>query len=118
MTSKRPGRGLLILLASAICAPAFAAGDADRGKQFYQICAACHGEDARGNEDNAAPQLAGQYSWYLIRQLKNFRDGIRGADPRDINGAMMRPMAMTLPDDQAIEDVVAYIVRKRPARQN
>jgi len=95
---------------------ALAAGDKDKGKQLFQICANCHGEKARGNSDTKAPQLAGQYDWYLITQLKNFKAGIRGSDPKDINGATMRPMAMTLADDQAIEDVVAYITSMKPVK--
>ena len=47
--------------------------------------------------------------WYLHRQLKNFQDGIRGAHPRDPNGLQMSLMADTLQNDQAIDDVIAYI---------
>lgn len=80
-----------------------------RGKAFYRICAACHGEKGQGNPANQAPRLAGQHLWYLESQLKNFRAGIRGVDDKDTNGQVMRPMSMTLPDDQAVADVVAYI---------
>ncbi len=82
---------------------------AERGEAFYRVCAACHGEDGAGNPDTQAPRLAGQHPWYLERQLRNFRAGIRGADTADVNGFMMRPMANGLPDDQAVTDVVAYI---------
>ena len=82
---------------------------AARGKTFYQVCAACHGPHAMGNPANQAPRLRGQHPWYLIRQLKNFRAGIRGVDGKDTNGLVMRPMSLTLPNDQAVEDVVAYI---------
>jgi cytochrome c553 len=57
----------------------------------------------------AGPRLAGQSDWYLVRQLQNYRKGLRGYDPRDIFGNQMKPMAMTLASDQAINDVVAYI---------
>jgi len=111
---------ILLLLGALLALPvatARAEGDADRGEKLFQICSTCHGEDARGKVDNQAPQLAGQHSWYLIRQLKNFKAGIRGSDPKDQYGAMMRPMAATLQTDQDIEDVVAYIVSKKPKRQ-
>ena len=85
------------------------AAAAERGEAFYKVCAACHGEDGAGNSDTQAPRLAGQHPWYLERQLRNFRAGIRGADTADVNGFMMRPMANGLPDDQAVIDVVAYI---------
>ena len=85
------------------------AAAAERGEAFYRVCAACHGEDGAGNPDTQAPRLAGQHPWYLERQLRNFRAGIRGADTADVNGFMMRPMANGLPDDRAVTDVVAYI---------
>ncbi len=86
-----------------------AAGDVAKGKALYNICAACHGANAEGTAALNAPANAGQDPWYMIRQLKNFRAGIRGADPDDTFGAQMRPMAMMLSSDQDIADVVAYI---------
>lgn len=86
-----------------------AAGDAEKGKTLYAICAACHGANAEGTAALNAPANAGQDPWYMTRQLKNFKAGIRGAHPDDTFGAQMRPMAMVLADDQAIADVVAYI---------
>ena len=47
--------------------------------------------------------------WYLITQLKNFRQGIRGAHPQDLYGRQMAAMAAILADDHATEDLVAYI---------
>ena len=55
------------------------------------------------------PAVAGQNDWYLVTQLKNYKSGARGAHAKDTYGMQMRPMAMTLVDDQAILDVVAYI---------
>ena len=86
-----------------------AAGDAEKGKTLYAICAACHGANAEGTAALNAPANAGQDPWYMTRQLKNFKAGIRGAHPDDTFGAQMRPMAMVLANDQAIADVVAYI---------
>lgn len=84
-------------------------GDPARGKTLYAPCAACHGPDAAGNQQlNGAP-LRASSDWYLQRQLHNFRAGIRGTNPLDTTGAQMRPMSMTLPDEQAILDVIAYI---------
>ena len=86
-----------------------ASGDVSRGRTYYQICVTCHGQRAEGNSALRSPKLAGQHDWYLIRQLQNFKSGVRGSDPKDIYGQQMRPMAQTLVDDQAIKDVVAYI---------
>ena len=84
-------------------------GDPVAGKVHYALCAACHGPEAAGLVNMNAPNLTLQQDWYLVRQLQNFKNGIRGANPKDLFGQQMRPMAMILRDDQAIEDVVAYI---------
>ena len=84
-------------------------GDAKHGKQLYASCGACHGAKAEGNPQLQAPALAARSDWYLVTQLQNFRDGVRGADERDTYGAQMRGVAASLPDDKAIADVVAYI---------
>ena len=97
---------LLLFVLVSICAQA---ADVAAGKALYAVCAACHGPDAGGNQSLNAPRTAGQHSWYVKRQLQAFKDGVRGAAPGDIYGAQMRPMAMTLIDEAAIDNVVAYI---------
>ncbi len=87
---------------------------AARGKTLYQVCTACHGDKGEGNPDTGAPRLAGQYPWYLELQLRNFRQGLRGVDSSDVNGLVMRPMALALVDDQAVADVAAYIATLKP----
>lgn len=84
-------------------------GDVAAGKALYAPCAACHGQQAEGIEAMAGPRLAGQNDWYMVNQLKKFRDGQRGYHDMDHGGRQMRPMVSTLPDDKAINDVVAYI---------
>jgi cytochrome c oxidase subunit 2 len=86
-----------------------AAGDAAAGKPLYAVCAACHGLQAEGNPAMNAPKLTGQGDWYLKRQLKNFKDGARGTHDKDVFGKQMAPMAATLADDAAVDNVVAYI---------
>ena len=56
-----------------------------------------------------APRLKGMSDWYMARQLKNFREGVRGTHPQDPNGAQMALIAAMLADDAAIGDVIAYI---------
>ena len=103
-------RSAIFLLVSVIAGPvALAAGDVEKGKVLYNICTACHGANAEGNPALNAPANAGQDPWYLTRQLKNYRVGIRGAHPDDTFGAQMRPMAMMLADEKDIADVVAYL---------
>ena len=101
---------LSIALVLPLLSPAFADGDKTKGASYYAVCAGCHGADGMGMEATNAPRLQGQFDWYLIRQLKNYQSGARGVHKDDVYGATMRGMAGTLPNEQAIEDVVAYIV--------
>ncbi len=87
----------------------YSAGNKAKGKNYFVTCMACHGEKGAGNIQFKAPTIAGQEDWYLKTQLLNFKAGIRGTSPKDTSGLTMRPMALTLPDEQAIEDVIAYI---------
>ena len=84
-------------------------GDAENGKKLYATCGACHGADAKGNQAMNGPNLLIQQDWYVARQLKNFKSGVRGSDRKDLFGMQMRPMSMTLTSDQAINDLVAYL---------
>jgi len=84
-------------------------GDVKEGRRLYGSCVACHGARAEGNVALQSPALAARSDWYLVTQLKNFRDGRRGADPRDTYGVQMRAIAASLSDDKALSDVVAYI---------
>jgi cytochrome c553 len=88
-------------------------GDPERGKAAYATCVACHGDRGQGNQALNAPKLAGQADWYVASQLRKFKAGLRGTHPNDPTGALMRPMAMPVPDE-AIPDLVAYI-RTLPA---
>jgi len=85
------------------------AGDAAAGAAQYAICAACHGQQGEGMEATNGPKIAGQQAWYLRRQLNNFKNGLRGVHDGDVFGAQMAPMAGTLVNDAAIENVIAHI---------
>lgn len=69
-------------------------------------CNSCHGEKGKGlAPDNAyAPVIGGQNKDYLVRQLKNFRNGNRYND----TAGMMRMVAENMTDED-IENVAAYI---------
>jgi len=100
---------MILFLCSGLDIVIYAAGDAAKGKAAYAVCSACHGSNGSGNKTLNAPRIAGQESWYVERQLKNFKAGIRGANSKDTFGMQMRPMALTLSDDQAIADMSAYV---------
>ena len=84
-------------------------GNATVGAAQYAVCAACHGQQGEGLQALNAPKLAGQAPWYLKRQLKNFKAGMRGVHDDDIFGKQMAPMAATLVNDAAIDNVIAHI---------
>ena len=80
-----------------------------KGEVHYKLCIACHGAEGKGNEQLKAPSLVNRSDWYLLTQMRNYKAGVRGNDPkRDPFAMMMRPITMTL-DEQAMVDVVAYI---------
>jgi len=90
--------------------PTLINGDVKKGERTYQsICGSCHGPGAKGNEKMNAPRLNGLDDWYLTRQISQFRNSKRGAHPADKFGAQMVPMVSLLADEQAVNDVIAYI---------
>jgi cytochrome c oxidase subunit 2 len=84
-------------------------GDVARGKALYVTCEVCHGPTAEGIWATKAPRLAGVNDWYLARQLRNFRDGVRGSHPLDFQGAQMQQLSGSLKDDQSVSDLTAYL---------
>lgn len=85
-------------------------GDVDKGRQIFEpVCGVCHGADGSGIWAVNAPELAGMNDWYLARQLQYFKDGVRGPHAGDEYGFQMSLMVSALGDEQAINDVVAYI---------
>jgi cytochrome c oxidase subunit 2 len=87
-----------------------ATADLRNGNNLYHgKCGACHGGKAEGNVSLKAPRLAGLDTAYLQRQFNHFRDGVRGADPKDTTGRQMAMMAKTLPAERDLLDVIAFI---------
>jgi cytochrome c oxidase subunit 2 len=84
-------------------------GDPTVGQANYMVCASCHGIKGEGNQALNAPRIAGQFDWYVHRQLMNWKSGVRGTHPKDMYGAQMVGMAMILPDEDAVKNVAAYI---------
>jgi cytochrome c oxidase subunit 2 len=84
-------------------------GDPKAGEELFELCSSCHGPAGEGVSDVKAPRLAGVDDWYLATQLRKFKSGVRGADSKDPEGRLMRPMARSLPDENAIRNVVAFI---------
>ena len=76
-----------------------ASGDASSGQTKSATCVACHGPD--GNSPNPIwPKLAGQHPEYILKQLGEFKAGVRKND-------LMSPMAAPL-SEQDMQDLAAY----------
>ncbi len=79
-------------------------GNSKTGSRLYaKECAACHGADGFGIGDESAPQLAGQHSIYLKRQIDAFRSRERlHDDPRDAE-------IFQAFDDNEIDNILAWL---------
>ena len=76
-----------------------AQGDAAAGQAKSALCASCHGSD--GNSALAInPKLAGQNAAYIVKQLMDFKSGVR-ADP------IMAAMVLSL-SEQDMQDIAAW----------
>ena len=89
-------------------------GDPKVGEALYATCSSCHGDSGAGNQDLGGPLIAGVDDWYLATELRKFRSGVRGTNPKDREGRLMRPMARTLANEDAIRNVVAYVETLKP----
>ena len=67
-------------------APATVKGNARNGQQRYVTCGAVTVPMGAAVQAMNAPGLKGMSDWYLVTQLKNFKQGIRGAHPQDLYG--------------------------------
>jgi cytochrome c553 len=79
--------------------PVHAGGDLEAGRAKSAVCAGCHGF-AGVTTNPAWPNLAGQNYKYLVKRLKDFRDGER---EDDVMTAMAKPLS-----DQDIENLATY----------
>jgi cytochrome c553 len=92
-----------LLAAQAVFNVARVDGDIERGAAFYEEeCSDCHGPEGWGEDD--APQLAGQYTEYLRRQIESFKSGERAnEDMEDVLDAL---------DAGDLEDIFAFLASR------
>jgi cbb3-type cytochrome c oxidase subunit III len=97
---------LLIAISLLVISPFNAnAVDLEKGQKAYTTgCASCHLSTAQGT--GAFPQLAGQDSTYLKKQIRDFQNGTR-------QSAIMAPFVKDL-TEPVIEDINAYIATLAP----
>lgn len=77
-------------------------GRVKEGEEAYEVCGACHLPSGAGRPDGTFPQLAGQHSTVLIKQMADIRAGLR-------DNPTMYPFAISLTDPQELADAAAYI---------
>jgi len=87
---------------------------AEGGQLFKAQCVACHGPNGTGNAALQAPPLAGADTDYVVRQLRHFRNRLRGGDTPQGAAATMQAVALSLPDDAAVLALGDYIGTLKP----
>jgi len=84
-------------------------GDLMNGSRYYQgKCGACHGGKAQGNPAFNAPKLSGLDPQYLLLQMNNFKQGIRGQHPEDKLGRQMAMMSKIVSENE-LQDILFFI---------
>ena len=76
--------------------------------EYAAQCLSCHGAQGLGQASLQAPALTSLDSVYIARQLRHFRDGVRGAHPEDTHGAMMAASSAAL-SNNSISELASYI---------
>jgi cytochrome c553 len=89
-------------------AAAIGGGDPAAGRRAYLLCASCHGVTGTGFEAGNVPPLAGLDASYVAAQIRKFKDGVRGTNPGDAFGPVMRAVAAPLSAED-INQVAAYV---------
>lgn len=83
----------------------------EQGKKIYIRCIACHGINGEGKELQGAPKLAGQFSWYLERQILAFKNKERSGEFAE----QMYPFVARLTPEE-IKAVSLYISSMQPKK--
>jgi cytochrome c553 len=81
------------------------AGDAGKGEPLSGKCGGCHGRQGH-SADEKTPSLAGQDPRYLVKTMKNYRDGAR------VHAEMKAMLAGV--KDQDLEHIAAFYAAQPP----
>ena len=87
-------------------APAYAA---DEIEAKVQLCAACHGDKGIPADPKTIPVIWGQQESYLMKQLRDFRNGERPS-------AVMAPLAKGLAEGDLRKIAAHFAAKEWPAR--
>lgn len=78
-------------------------GNAKEGEESYEVCGGCHLPSGAGRADGTFPQLAGQHSTVLLKQMADIVEGLR-------DNPTMYPFAKeALKNPQELANTTAYI---------
>jgi len=80
-------------------------GDTAKGEKLYnKECRSCHGKEGWGDAEKAVPQLAGQYTEYLLRQVAKYVKKIRIHDEDAPDDELLAEFSA-----EEIRDILAYL---------
>lgn len=85
-----------------------------RAAGLFRSCKSCHGAKGEGEPSLNAPRIAGQYAWYLNKQIKDFRSGIRGNHAEDKYGKQMANIAASLNNEADTELLILHAELLKP----
>ncbi len=84
-----------------------AEGDVEKGKvHYHEHCQNCHAKDGMGRSD--FPMLVGQYTNYLMKQMKAYRAKERPHD-EDAPGGILERFS-----EEDLQDILAYLTSIQP----
>jgi len=84
-------------------------GNVENGQKHYvSKCGACHGGQGWGNEALFTPRLTVIGDWYLMRQVLNFQESMRGVHEDSKYGKQMAMMAKTVSEEE-LRDIAAFL---------
>jgi cytochrome c553 len=86
--------------------------DIDNGRKIFKTCALCHSPEGWGTSDGNTPEIAGQHSSVIIKQLTDIRQGNRD------NPTMLPFTQPDVIDKQDIADVAAYVSQLKMSPEN
>jgi cytochrome c oxidase subunit 2 len=100
--------------------PATVEGDIANGQELYASrCGVCHGGNGWGNEALHTPRLNSIGDSYLMRQVRNFQDRLRGSDYQLIAGShegkQMAMMAKSVTTEE-LTDIAAFLNEPEPQK--
>lgn len=85
--------------------------DPAAGRELYtERCMECHRYNGEGELFFGSPPLVGLPDWYLVAQLRKYQQGVRGADPKDVNGQKMVFSAGFIEDEAMLNSLVAFLM--------